>query len=117
MSGADAAGDRGALAGVARRRRRRAGPGRRRCGGRCGRACGRLFGATPGKIRTRRVCADCQRGAGLMDDFFARVEGRTHAWPPGRKDLHWLIVPGEDFARKHLYEPYCRLAFRVSLSH
>jgi hypothetical protein len=52
-----------------------------------------------------------------MDDFFARVEGRTHAWPPGRKDLHWLIVPGEDFARKHLYEPYCRLAFRVSLSH
>ncbi|QNT98440.1 hypothetical protein HEP81_08214 (plasmid) [Streptomyces griseofuscus] len=41
-----------------------------------------------------------------MDDFFATVEGRTHAWPPGRKDLHWLIVPGEDFARKHLYEPY-----------
>ncbi|MFJ9893474.1 hypothetical protein ACIQPR_09080 [Streptomyces sp. NPDC091280] len=41
-----------------------------------------------------------------MEDFFAGVEGRTHAWPPGRKDLHWLIVPGEDFARKRLYEPY-----------
>lgn len=41
-----------------------------------------------------------------MDDFFARVEGRSHAWPAGRRDLHWLIIPGEDFAREHLYEPY-----------
>ncbi|MEU4506789.1 hypothetical protein [Streptomyces sp. NPDC024089] len=45
-----------------------------------------------------------------MENFFARVEGRTHAWPPGRKDLHWLIIPGEDFAREHLYEPYRALA-------
>ncbi|ANS62408.1 hypothetical protein SLINC_0184 [Streptomyces lincolnensis] len=41
-----------------------------------------------------------------MDDFFAMVEGRAHGWARGRKDLHWLIVPGEDFARKYLYEPY-----------
>ncbi|MFB8413617.1 2'-5' RNA ligase family protein [Streptomyces albidoflavus] len=41
-----------------------------------------------------------------MEDFFAKVEGRTHAWPSGRRDLHWLIIPGEDFARRRLYEPY-----------
>lgn len=50
-----------------------------------------------------------------MEDFFARVEGRVHAWPPGRKDLHWLIVPGEDFARTHLYEPYRELAEQPGL--
>lgn len=50
-----------------------------------------------------------------MEDFFARVEGRTHAFPPGRKDLHWLIVPGEDFAREHLYEPYRTLAEQPGL--
>ncbi|MFJ4972704.1 2'-5' RNA ligase family protein [Streptomyces sp. NPDC088755] len=45
-----------------------------------------------------------------MDNFFDRVEGRAHAWPPGRKDLHWLIVPGEAFARPRLYDPYRELA-------
>ncbi len=50
-----------------------------------------------------------------MDDFFARVEGRAHAWPPGRRDLHWLIVPGEDFARTHLYEPYRLLSEQPGL--
>lgn len=52
-----------------------------------------------------------------MDNFFARVEGRAHAWPPGRRDLHWLVIPGEAFARLRLYEPYCRFAFRVAPSH
>ncbi|MER6567495.1 2'-5' RNA ligase family protein [Streptomyces sp. NPDC001093] len=50
-----------------------------------------------------------------MEDFFARVEGRTHAWPPGRKDLHWLVIPPEAFAREHLYEPYRTLAEQPGL--
>ncbi|WP_331725484.1 hypothetical protein OG596_38090 (plasmid) [Streptomyces sp. NBC_01102] len=50
-----------------------------------------------------------------MEDFFARVENRAHAWPPNRKDLHWLIIPGEDFARTHLYEPYRELAEKPGL--
>jgi hypothetical protein len=50
-----------------------------------------------------------------MEDFFARVENRAHAWPPGRKDLHWLIVPRGDFARTHLYEPYRELAEQPGL--
>ncbi|WP_406384957.1 hypothetical protein [Streptomyces sp. NBC_01618] len=41
-----------------------------------------------------------------MKDFFAQVETRMHTWPPFRKDLHWLVIPGEDVARKYLYEPY-----------
>lgn len=45
-----------------------------------------------------------------MEDFFARVESRRHAWPPGRRDLHWLVVPGAEVARPHLYEPYRALA-------
>ncbi|MGW3954041.1 2'-5' RNA ligase family protein [Streptomyces sp. NPDC004752] len=47
-----------------------------------------------------------------MDDFFARVE---HRWPAGRRDLHWLIIPGADFAREHLYEPYRTLAEQPGL--
>lgn len=50
-----------------------------------------------------------------MEDFFARVEGRAHAWPPGRKDLHWLVIPGEDFSRTRLYEPYRTLAEQPGL--
>ncbi|GLF98113.1 2'-5' RNA ligase family protein [Streptomyces yaizuensis] len=50
-----------------------------------------------------------------MDDFFARVESRTHAWPAGRRDLHWLVIPDTDFARRHLYEPYRDLAHHPGL--
>ncbi|GAA3163753.1 2'-5' RNA ligase family protein [Streptomyces ramulosus] len=50
-----------------------------------------------------------------MEDFFDRVENRTHAWPPGRKDLHWLILPETDFARTRLYEPYRELAEQPGL--
>ncbi|MFE0055392.1 2'-5' RNA ligase family protein [Streptomyces sp. NPDC059003] len=45
-----------------------------------------------------------------VEDFFSRVENRQHAWPPGRKDLHWLIIPDPDIARDQLYMPYRALA-------
>ncbi|WP_424864055.1 2'-5' RNA ligase family protein [Streptomyces sp. MMS24-I29] len=35
-----------------------------------------------------------------MEDFFNRVETRTHAWPPGRRDLHWLVLPDPGLARE-----------------
>ncbi|MEV7683199.1 2'-5' RNA ligase family protein [Streptomyces sp. NPDC088341] len=50
-----------------------------------------------------------------MEDFFARVEARAHAWPPGRRDLHWLVVPDEALAREYLYEPYRILAGQPGL--
>lgn len=50
-----------------------------------------------------------------MEDFFSRVESREHAWPPGRKDLHWLIIPDLDLAREKLYEPYRTLAEQPGL--
>jgi 2'-5' RNA ligase len=40
-----------------------------------------------------------------MDNFFARVMNRTAAWPAGRRDLHWHILPSEEEA-KALTEPY-----------
>ncbi|MFD7016642.1 2'-5' RNA ligase family protein [Streptomyces sp. NPDC059928] len=50
-----------------------------------------------------------------MEDFFSRVENREHAWPPGRRDLHWLIIPDPDIARDQLYEPYRTLAEQPGL--
>ncbi|MFE7614363.1 2'-5' RNA ligase family protein [Streptomyces sp. NPDC057496] len=50
-----------------------------------------------------------------MESFFAGVEGRAHAWPSGRKDLHWLVVPDKDLARECLYEPYRALVERPGL--
>lgn len=50
-----------------------------------------------------------------MEDFFARVEGRSHPWGPLRKDLHWLVIPPEPLARAHLYEPYRELAAQPGL--
>ncbi|MFF2941255.1 hypothetical protein ACFVSQ_15580 [Streptomyces niveus] len=40
-----------------------------------------------------------------MDDFFAKVMGRTHAWPAGRRDLHWHLLPSKEEAEA-LTEPY-----------
>lgn len=50
-----------------------------------------------------------------MEDFFAKVESRSHPWPEGRRDLHWLIIPPESLAREFLYEPYRSLAERPGL--
>ncbi|ONK09247.1 2'-5' RNA ligase family protein [Streptomyces sp. MP131-18] len=50
-----------------------------------------------------------------MEDFFARVESRSHAWPPLRKDLHWLVIPPRPLARERLYEPYRTLAEQPGL--
>ncbi|MDX3024985.1 2'-5' RNA ligase family protein [Streptomyces acidiscabies] len=40
-----------------------------------------------------------------MDNFFARVTSREHAWPAGRRDLHWHLLPSPDEAAA-LTEPY-----------
>ncbi|WP_280667101.1 MULTISPECIES: 2'-5' RNA ligase family protein [unclassified Kitasatospora] len=41
-----------------------------------------------------------------MKNFFAGVEARQHhAWPAGRRDLHWHVLPDEETARQ-LIEPY-----------
>lgn len=40
-----------------------------------------------------------------MDDFFARAMGRRHAWPAGRRDLHWHLLPSTEEATA-LTEPY-----------
>jgi len=33
-----------------------------------------------------------------MDDFFSRVMNRHHAWPAGRRDLHWHFLPSPEEA-------------------
>jgi len=40
-----------------------------------------------------------------MDDFFARVVNRAHAWPAGRRDLHWHLLPSPSEADA-LARPY-----------
>ncbi|MFM9373228.1 2'-5' RNA ligase family protein [Streptomyces sp. Da 82-17] len=50
-----------------------------------------------------------------MDNFFARVEQRTHAWPAGRRDLHWLVIPDRETAQTRLYQPYRALAEQPGL--
>ncbi|EYT77949.1 hypothetical protein CF54_40075 [Streptomyces sp. Tu 6176] len=50
----------------------------------------------------------------VVEDFFARVEKRAHAWPAGRKDLHWLIIPDQELAQV-LFEPYRELAEQPGL--
>jgi 2'-5' RNA ligase len=44
-----------------------------------------------------------------MQDFFERVENREHAWPAGRRDLHWHLLPDPEIAREYLVEPYAEL--------
>lgn len=50
-----------------------------------------------------------------MEDFFARLESRAHAWPAGQRDLHWLVIPPAEVARERLYEPYRELAGQPGL--
>ena len=45
-----------------------------------------------------------------MKDFFERAEARAHAWPAGRRDLHWhLLPPDVEQAREALLDPYAEL--------
>ncbi|MFB7906637.1 2'-5' RNA ligase family protein [Kitasatospora sp. NPDC056076] len=44
-----------------------------------------------------------------MDDFFSRVQQREHAWPTGRRDLHWHILP-QPQAAEQLVGPYRDIA-------
>jgi 2'-5' RNA ligase len=49
-----------------------------------------------------------------LQDFFDRVENRTHPWPAGRRDLHWHLLP-HPVAARQLVEPYRELAHRPGL--
>lgn len=50
-----------------------------------------------------------------MDDFFQRVEGRQHAWPAGRRDLHWHVLFPVDEVRRKLTKPYQGLSHRAGI--
>ncbi|NXY95811.1 hypothetical protein HYE82_15705 [Streptomyces sp. BR123] len=50
-----------------------------------------------------------------MDDFFARVTSRKHAWPAGRADLHWHILH-TPAAVGQLTDPYRELVDRPGLA-
>ncbi|MFF4767406.1 2'-5' RNA ligase family protein [Streptomyces sp. NPDC001255] len=50
-----------------------------------------------------------------MKDFFAHAAARHHPWPAGRRDLHWLVLPDPDCARRSLYEPYRELVHQPGL--
>ncbi|AXK36575.1 hypothetical protein DVA86_32370 [Streptomyces armeniacus] len=49
-----------------------------------------------------------------MENFFERVTTRRHPWPPGRRDLHWHLLPPPD-ARDQLGEPYQALTHQPGL--
>ncbi|MGW7412780.1 2'-5' RNA ligase family protein [Streptomyces sp. NPDC054863] len=52
-----------------------------------------------------------------MEDFFGRVEGRTHGWPAGRRDLHWHVLPPDtEVVRAQLTDPYRALTHRPGLA-
>ncbi|MFJ9617864.1 2'-5' RNA ligase family protein [Streptomyces noursei] len=50
-----------------------------------------------------------------MEDFFANVENRRHAWPAGRRDLHWHLLPDPAVVHERLVEPYRELTHRPGL--
>lgn len=41
-----------------------------------------------------------------MEDFFARIETRTHPWPAGRRDLHWHLLPADVDQGRQLIDDY-----------
>ncbi|GHE14686.1 2'-5' RNA ligase family protein [Streptomyces alanosinicus] len=49
-----------------------------------------------------------------MQNFFERVESRTNAWPAGRRDLHWHLLP-QPAAARELVERYRELTHRPGL--
>lgn len=51
-----------------------------------------------------------------MDDFFARVENREHAWPAGRADLHWHVLFDTEQVREMLTDPYRELTHRPGIA-
>ncbi|MBO8189241.1 2'-5' RNA ligase family protein [Streptomyces spirodelae] len=50
-----------------------------------------------------------------MEDFFAAVESRVHAWPAGRADLHWHALFDTEEVRRCLTESYEGLTHRPGL--
>ncbi|ATM24693.1 hypothetical protein SMD44_p10194 (plasmid) [Streptomyces alboflavus] len=50
-----------------------------------------------------------------MADFFHGVTTRTNSWPPGRRDLHWHLIPDAATVRTHLSGPYSSIIHRPGL--
>lgn len=50
-----------------------------------------------------------------MEDFFAEVEQRKHAWPAYRRDLHWHGLFNVEDVRRELTDPYHDLTHRPGL--
>lgn len=44
-----------------------------------------------------------------MENFFTALEQRENPWPPGRRDLHWHLLPDTDLVREQLVDPYADL--------
>jgi hypothetical protein len=44
--------------------------------------------------------------AASINDFFAEVESRQHAWPAGREDLHWHLLHDTTLVAEQLVLPY-----------
>ncbi|MFF4534282.1 2'-5' RNA ligase family protein [Streptomyces sp. NPDC001407] len=52
----------------------------------------------------------------FVEDFFAGVESRRHAWPAGRADLHWHLLFDEQAVHDALIAPYRHIADRPGLA-
>ncbi|WP_414167194.1 2'-5' RNA ligase family protein [Streptoverticillium reticulum] len=50
-----------------------------------------------------------------MENFFDEVERRAHAWPAGRRDLHWHALFDLEDVRRALTDPYRDLTHREGL--
>ncbi|WP_329169394.1 2'-5' RNA ligase family protein (plasmid) [Streptomyces sp. NBC_01267] len=51
-----------------------------------------------------------------MEDFYAEVEARAHAWPANRPDLHWHILFDPAVVEEKLVGPYRELTHRPGLA-
>ncbi|MEU9189452.1 2'-5' RNA ligase family protein [Streptomyces sp. NPDC048484] len=54
--------------------------------------------------------------AAHMEDFFAGVESRQHAWPAGREDLHWHLLHDAALVEEQLVVPYRELSHHPGLA-
>lgn len=50
-----------------------------------------------------------------MQNFFRQVETRAHAWPAGRRDLHWHVLFEPEDVQKKLTGPYRGLTHRPGI--
>jgi len=54
--------------------------------------------------------------AASVEDFFAQVESRRHAWPAGRDDLHRHLLYDDVLVEEQLVAPYRELTHRPGLA-